>query len=99
MVEKSENCIFCKIAKKEIEVPKEYEDESLIAFKDKNPQAPVHILIIPKAHIGKINDIPIDIDTAVMSRFASGGLITRPFKAGTHFFRFSARYIVRNLPA
>ena len=51
------NCIFCEIAKKEIGVPAEYEDESIIAFNDKNPQAPVHLLIVPKKHIVKTNDI------------------------------------------
>ena len=51
------DCIFCKIAKKDIRVPIEHEDESIIAFPDKNPQAPVHILIIPKEHIEKVNNI------------------------------------------
>ena len=51
------DCIFCKIAKKEIVVPIEHEDESILAFNDKKPQAPVHVLIIPKGHIGKVNDI------------------------------------------
>ena len=50
-------CIFCKIAKKEIQVPLEYEDNDIIAFSDKDPQAPVHILIVPKSHIARINDI------------------------------------------
>ena len=54
------NCIFCEIAKKEIAVPAEYEDESIIAFNDKNPQAPVHVLIVPKKHIGKTNDITVE---------------------------------------
>ena len=50
-------CIFCKIAKKEIRVQVEHEEESVIAFNDKNPHAPVHVLIIPKEHIEKLNDI------------------------------------------
>jgi len=50
------DCIFCKIANKEIPVPFEYEDSAVAAFNDKNPQAPVHILIVPKAHMPKIND-------------------------------------------
>ncbi len=57
MSEKSGACIFCKIAKKEIAVPIEHEDESVIAFNDKNPHAPVHVLIIPKKHIEKVNDV------------------------------------------
>lgn len=54
------NCIFCKIANKEIGTSIEYEDESIIAFNDKEPQAPTHMLIIPKKHIGRVNDISVD---------------------------------------
>jgi histidine triad (HIT) family protein len=53
------NCIFCKIAKKEIPTSVEYEDEAIIAFNDKNPEAPVHMLIMPKEHIGRISDIGV----------------------------------------
>ena len=56
----SENdCIFCKIAKKEIKAAIEYEDGSVVAFDDKNPQAPVHVLIIPKVHIAGLNDVTL----------------------------------------
>ena len=44
-------CLFCKIANKEIESSIVYEDEKIVAFNDINPQAPVHILVIPKRHI------------------------------------------------
>ena len=46
-----ENCLFCKIIKGEIPSTKVYEDDEILAFKDINPMAPVHILIIPKNHI------------------------------------------------
>ena len=46
-----ENCIFCKIIKGEIPSSKIYEDEEILAFKDINPAAPIHILVIPKKHI------------------------------------------------
>lgn len=45
------DCIFCKIVNKEIPTQVIYEDENVIAFNDINPQAPVHILVIPKKHI------------------------------------------------
>lgn len=45
-----EDCIFCKIVKGEIPSNKIYEDEHLLAFHDISPQAPVHVLIVPKAH-------------------------------------------------
>ena len=51
------DCIFCKIARNEIPSKKIYEDEEIVAFNDLEPQAPVHILIIPKAHIQSANEI------------------------------------------
>lgn len=53
-----EGCIFCKIAAKDIPAKVVLEDEKIIAFEDINPKAPVHILIIPKAHFASLNDIP-----------------------------------------
>ena len=52
-----ENCLFCKIIKGEIPSAKVYEDDKLYAFKDINPLAPVHILIVPKKHIDSIHQI------------------------------------------
>ena len=51
-----ENCLFCKIAKKQIPATIVYEDEDLLAFKDIHPHAPVHLLVIPKTHIGTLSD-------------------------------------------
>ncbi len=51
------DCIFCKIAAGEIPSKKAYEDESVLAFYDLEPQAPVHILIIPKQHIASCAEI------------------------------------------
>lgn len=50
------NCIFCKIVAGQIPSKKAYEDEELLAFHDINPWAPVHVLIIPKAHIATLYD-------------------------------------------
>ncbi len=52
-----ENCLFCKIINGEIPSSKVYEDEKCYAFKDINPQAPVHILVVPKAHIASVDEI------------------------------------------
>lgn len=49
------DCIFCKIAKKEIPAEIVYEDDKIIAFKDTNPASPTHILFIPKDHIDSVN--------------------------------------------
>lgn len=55
-----EECIFCKVISKEIPASIVYEDERMIAFSDINPQAPVHILLIPKEHFPSLNEIPED---------------------------------------
>ena len=52
-----DNCLFCNIVAEEIPADIVYEDDSIIAFRDINPQAPVHILIIPKLHISTLNDL------------------------------------------
>jgi histidine triad (HIT) family protein len=51
------DCIFCKIAQKEIPSNIVYEDEEIICFKDLEPQAPVHVLIIPKKHYESLDDV------------------------------------------
>ena len=55
MTQKS--CLFCKIVKREIDAKMVYEDERVFAFEDIKPEAPVHILVIPKRHIEKISDL------------------------------------------
>lgn len=52
-----DDCIFCKIIKGEIPSSKVYEDDKVYCFKDINPAAPVHILIIPKKHISSLNSM------------------------------------------
>lgn len=51
------DCIFCKIIKGEIPSTKVYEDEAVLAFKDINPAAPIHILVIPKKHIKSLIEL------------------------------------------
>ena len=53
------DCIFCKIVNKQIPASFEYENDLTVAFNDVNPQAPVHIIIIPKEHIEKISDLDL----------------------------------------
>ena len=52
-----ENCVFCKIIKGEIPSEKVYEDDEIFAFKDINPVAPIHILVIPKKHIETLLEV------------------------------------------
>ncbi len=58
------DCLFCKIVAGEIPTKKVYEDEEIVAFHDLEPQAPVHVLIIPKRHIGSLDECtPEDVTT------------------------------------
>lgn len=63
------DCIFCKIANKEIPSKKAYEDELVYGFYDLDPQAPVHVLIIPKEHISSVMDINKDNSSIVAHVF------------------------------
>ena len=55
-----ENCLFCKIIRGELPSTKVYEDETILAFRDIAPQAPTHVLVVPKTHIGSCNGITAD---------------------------------------
>jgi histidine triad (HIT) family protein len=54
------DCIFCKIAEKEIPSESVYEDDIVYAFNDLNPQAPVHVLIVTKKHIASLDEVEFD---------------------------------------
>lgn len=56
----SEDCLFCKINNKEIPADIVYEDDKVLAFRDINPQAPIHTLIIPHRHISSLNEANAD---------------------------------------
>jgi histidine triad (HIT) family protein len=64
------NCLFCKIVAGEIPSTKVYEDETVLAFRDIAPQAPTHILVIPKAHIASVAEINADNSGVVAHIFA-----------------------------
>ena len=60
-----DNCLFCKIIKGEIPSTKVYEDDEILAFRDINPLAPVHVLVIPKKHISSLVEMQPD-DEAII---------------------------------
>ena len=60
------DCLFCKIIAGSIPSTKVYEDETVFAFRDIAPQAPTHIMVIPKAHMASVNDITAE-NSAVVS--------------------------------
>ncbi len=59
------DCLFCKIVAGEIPAELLYEDDYVVAFKDINPQAPMHNLVIPKKHISTINDLAVDDEALI----------------------------------
>ena len=59
------SCLFCKIVRREIPASIVYEDDRVLAFNDINPQAPTHVLLIPKRHIDTLNDLTPDDDQIV----------------------------------
>ena len=63
------DCLFCKIIAGSIPSTKVYEDETVFAFRDIAPQAPTHILVIPKAHLSSVNDITAENSAVVAHIF------------------------------
>lgn len=61
------DCIFCKIAAGQLGTPLVYEGPDVVAFRDLNPQAPVHILVIPKKHVERVSAL-IDSDLALVGK-------------------------------
>ena len=65
------NCLFCKIVSGDIPSTKVYEDEKILAFRDIAPQAPTHILVVPKTHIADCNGITPENSAVVAHIFAT----------------------------
>ena len=64
-----ENCLFCKIIRGELPSTKVYEDETILAFRDIAPQAPTHVLVVPKAHIEDCNGITAENSAVIAHIF------------------------------
>ena len=63
------DCLFCKIIAGDIPSTKVYEDERVFAFRDINPQAPTHVLVVPKAHIADCNGVTVENSAVVAHIF------------------------------
>ena len=59
------HCLFCKIIRREIPSSIVYEDDHVLAFNDINPQAPLHVLLVPKRHVSSLNDLAAGDDGTV----------------------------------
>ena len=77
------DCIFCAIAKGEIPSTKVYEDQHVLAFRDINPMAPKHVVIIPKRHVSGLNEWESLAAEEQLALLASDGmLVKRPILVG-----------------
>ncbi|HYE77053.1 MAG TPA: histidine triad nucleotide-binding protein [bacterium] len=73
----SDTCIFCKIARGDIPSVFLFEDDRVVAFNDINPQAPTHILVIPREHIASLNDLEADHAELVGRLMAVGTVLAK----------------------
>lgn len=80
-----DNCLFCKIIKGEIPSTKVYEDDEILAFKDINPMAPVHILVIPKNHIDGADQLNDDNSAVVSKIFTVAARLAKEFHLDNGF--------------
>ena len=86
------DCIFCKIANNQIPASKVYEDDFTVAFKDLHPQAPVHVLVVPKEHYSGIHERPAEKTDIVKNVFAAvaaivtqNGIIDKGYRLVVNF--------------
>lgn len=71
------SCLFCRIVAGEIPAAKVYEDDQLLAFNDINPQAPMHVLVVPKIHVATANDLSAEHEELVGSMVRRAAAIAR----------------------
>jgi len=78
------SCLFCKIIAGDIPASKVYEDDDLVAFNDINPQAPMHVLVVPRRHVATLNEMSAADDELVgaMVRRAAAIAKDRGFDSG-----------------
>ena len=74
------DCLFCKLANKEIPTESVFESDHLFAFKDINPQAPHHVLIIPKKHIPTLNDLTVENSELISEMILTATQIAKELK-------------------
>jgi histidine triad (HIT) family protein len=71
------SCLFCRIVAGEIPASKVYEDDQILAFNDINPQAPMHVLVVPKEHVATVNDLAEGHDELVGTMLRRAAAIAR----------------------
>ena len=81
------SCLFCRIVSGEIPAKKVHEDELLLAFEDINPQAPLHVLVVPKRHVPTLNDLQAGDDQLVGEMVRRAGAIAESRGVATGGYR------------
>ena len=81
------DCLFCKIVNGQIPASIVYQDDRLVAFKDINPQAPMHVLVIPRRHVSSLNDLTVDDDGLVGEMVRRAAAIAREHGHADRGFR------------
>jgi histidine triad (HIT) family protein len=75
----ADSCLFCKMVSGTIKPDKVYEDDDVLAFKDIHPQAPVHVLVVPKLHIATANDLKPEHAILVGKLYLAAARVAREF--------------------
>jgi histidine triad (HIT) family protein len=86
------DCIFCQIASKQIPVDLVYEDDSIVIFNDIAPQAPIHLLIVPKQHIPTLQDLSIDDSQLLTNVFLVAQKMAEKFGVVEKGYRLVVNY-------
>lgn len=81
------DCLFCKIIAGEIPSTKVYEDDAVYAFNDIEPQAPIHVIIVPKAHIASANEITAENSAVIGKIFEAAGKIAKDLGIADNGYR------------
>jgi histidine triad (HIT) family protein len=81
------DCLFCKIIAGSIPAGLVYQDDAVVAFKDINPQAPLHALIVPRKHIPTLNDLDPEDDRLVGSMFRTAAALAKEHGYETRGYR------------
>ena len=83
----TDQCLFCRIINKTVPADIVFENNTVLAFKDIHPQAPVHLLVIPRKHISSLSDISVHDKDIIFDLFQAAQQLTRIYKIDTTGYR------------
>jgi histidine triad (HIT) family protein len=81
------DCLFCRIVAGDVPATRLYEDETVVAFKDINPQAPLHALIVPREHVASLNELGASHDAMAGSMLRAAARLAREHGYGERGYR------------